>query len=98
MDIFDELGYMPWSVQDMRAMRRTIVSEGLSMNSRYTRAYLSARMIFTPGAYKPRTYLRNTLRHEKQFASLSCEANSFSHFYNFYADSVNAKAAKAKTP
>ena len=55
-------------------------------------------MIFTPGAYKPRTYLRNTLRHEKQFASLSCEANSFSHFYNFYADSVNAKTAKAKTP
>ncbi len=89
---------MPWSTGDMRAMRRSIVSEGLSMQSRYTRAYLSARMIFTPGAYQPRTYLRNTLKHEKQFASLSCEANSMSHFYNFYAEGANALANKARTP
>lgn len=42
-------------------------------------------MLFGRNALGNRIYLRNTLVHKKQIASLSCEANSTAHFYNYYA-------------
>jgi hypothetical protein len=95
--IFDELGYSPWKKSDMLAMRRSIIAEWLSNESRFTRAYLSAKMLFAKTPSASRVYLRNTLKHEKQFASLSCEANSMSHFYNFYVTLANG-GVKSKAP
>jgi hypothetical protein len=54
-------------------------------------------MLFSKPPSSKRVYLRNTLKHEKQFASLSCEANSMSHFYNFYATLANG-GVKSKSP
>lgn len=42
-------------------------------------------MMFGRNALGNRIYLRNTLKHTKQISSLSCEANSFAHFYNYHA-------------
>ncbi len=83
--VFDTLGYLPWRALDMKTMRRIITSESLSSETRYTRAYVTAQMIFGRNALGNRILLKNTLVHEKQIASLSCEANSTAHFYNFYA-------------
>lgn len=83
--VFQSLGYLPWRTLDLKTMRRTITSESLSAETRYTRAYITAQMIFGRNALGNRIYLRNTLKHQKQIASLSCEANSTAHFYNFYA-------------
>ena len=83
--IFEKLGFFPWKVLDLKTMRRMVTSEALSTHTRYTRAYLTAQMIFGRNALGNRIYLRNTLKHEKQIASLSCEANSVAHFYNFFA-------------
>lgn len=83
--VFEGLGYLPWRPLDLRTMRRIIASESLSSETRYTRAYITAQMLFGRNALGNRIYLRNTLIHEKQIASLSCEANSTAHFYNYYA-------------
>lgn len=89
--VFESLGYLPWRPVDLRSMRRIIASESLSSETRYTRAYVTAQLTFGRNALGKRIYLRNRLIHQKQIASLSCEANSTAHFYNYYA-------GLAKTP
>ena len=54
-------------------------------------------MFFNKPPASNRVYLRNTLKHEKQFASLSCEANSMSHFYNFYVTQANGGVPKVRS-
>jgi hypothetical protein len=83
--VFESLGYLPWRTLDLKSMRKIIASESLSSETRYTRAYVTAQAVFGRNALGNRIYLKNTLIHQKQIASLSCEANSTAHFYNYYA-------------
>lgn len=87
--IFDTLGYLPWRELDIKTMRRIITSEGLSAETRYTRAYLTAQMLFGRNALGKKISLKSEFDHKKQIASLSCEANSVAHFYNYFAGLQN---------
>ncbi len=70
-------------------MRRTITSESLGQETRYTRAYLTAVDLFRD-RLTTRIYLRDTLKHSKQKESLSCEANSISNLFNYYRDKTKS--------
>lgn len=83
-ETFQELGFYPWSGTDLRTMRKAIAIEGLSSQTRYVKAYVSAWHYFGKGAGTTRLYLKESLKHEKQKQSLSCEANSVADYLNFY--------------
>jgi hypothetical protein len=83
--IFSMLAISPWKPEDLTFMRRTIITEKLSKSTLYTRAYLTAHWMFANKPISERVLLKNTLKHETQKQGLSCEANSYAHFYNYYA-------------
>lgn len=86
--IFTRLGYLPWRSIDLKIMRRVIIRENLSAETKYTKAYLTAQMLFGKKSLGNRIGIKKGFQHKKQISGLSCEANSTAHLYNYYANST----------
>ncbi|MDD2745765.1 MAG: hypothetical protein PHU93_04465, partial [Candidatus Gracilibacteria bacterium] len=86
--IFTRLGYLPWRPIDLKIMRRVIINENLSVETKYTKAYLTAQTLFGRKTLGNRIGITKGFQHQKQISGLSCEANSTAHFYNYYASNT----------
>ncbi len=82
--VFQETNFFPWNINDIKTMRKAIVTEGYSSQTLYTKAYLTALKTFSHSQKSNRLYLKESLNHKKQEQWLSCEANSLTDFLNFY--------------
>lgn len=73
-----------YSKNDFRIIKEKILKENISPNSDYVKWFLYWYWIYKNILTKNTITLKNTLYHEKQKYSLSCEANSARDLVNYY--------------